>query len=803
MTTHESVDHLLSNAVLGAQAENEAAKIAARTRRKGAKRDALGASSTPAPVSWANPDDPLEGLAQRVRDGGAAQAYEPAVLEAAASAENAPSIAAMRKDLAAALKSHGDGIARWERAVADARRERKRAERARATEEARAAREKRRARREDFEARAATIATEPPEGSEDPFYREGACFTLDSSGLVYHRIDRRNDAIIDERLTWFPLAIEAQRVWLEGDKRQCEYRVRTVDRTFIVSASEFLSGTFLPRELGVHARVATRAEVNYNAWQTAAQGLLALWGDAPVERVFRQTGWHAVDGAWLYVDAGGALGAQGRVPAVRAEIAGEMTNFECYALPDPSSGTQLATDARETLELLAGLDRPDIVSPVIALALRSLLGTSRAQVFIHGLPGLGKSELCALAMRLFGAGFRNGRPPASFTASRAVLDVTLATAGDTLVTIDDADTNTEPGTRHFRDVTQAVLAAAWNGRPAARAQIDGKVRATPRYRSTALCAAEKPPTGASLVDRILVIELFERLSTDLGPFIEKGNAGVYARAMSAYVAWLAARLETVRAELPSIEHDCGRPFASCGERVAVTAGALLAGVEMFSRFARDVGVSADDLLARAREGIAAAARGQVDVREAEQPGVVALELLRSAVQAGHAHFETPTGEPPTAPHRWGFRRDDAWALRSGTTGDSEERRENFRASATRVGLVGYEKQRPGEVALFPDVAVKVLRRAAREQGRELAIDSARQLGVMLARAGLLTRAKGTDGGRDTYRTRISVGRGEAREPMLCVRWSNDEAPAVESPPPATPAPVVRITPTVTRKAGSF
>lgn len=795
----------------------------ANTVHEGAPPTGEAGAAEPPRIPYQNPDDPLEGLVARVLEHGPRAAFDPGVLEAAALAmvEAPDDFAALRAELKPALAKLGDGVGRWGAAVTACARERKRAAKLDAQREAR---EQAAARRAEFaralEARG-RVTSETAEGDEpDPFFRTDGAYTVLATasvggkagcGVYFDRIDRRSERLVVERLTNFAVRLDAQRECREASPPQRTYRLTVrlesgAERAVTLEAGEFMRGAWVSRELGAGAWV--NPELSCDAWKTAAQGLVLLFADAPTERVFKRTGWHEHEGRWVYVDAGGALGAEGREPGLRAEVEG-YPNTGRYALPDPSSGEALAADVRALSELLAGLDAPQLVAPVFALALRSVLGPSRAQVFVHGYTGTGKSELLALAMRLFGPGFRNGRSPGSFTSSRPVLDGLLATIGDALVTLDDADTNTASGVARFREVAQAVLAAVWDGSPTLRANVDGTPRAAAPYRATPLCAAEKTLTGASLASRVVVLEHHARLGTSLDPYIATGNEGVYARAVAAFLVWLAPELPAVRAELEGLEARLGAPFREQGDRIAVSVGALLAGVEVFERFARHVGAHEPAHFARAREGLALAAHGQVEVRRDAAPGRLALELLRGAVESKHAYFTKPDGTEPLRSLALGWASSHSDALRTGDGGASEERRETRHTKGQCLGYVEHRGARLGEVAIIPEVALRVARGMARASGREFTVDSEKELGAVLDAAGLLTRTELANQQRTRcVRLRVTQANGQPSKRSLClaVRWfepDDDEHDEGDEPlaPPATVTPIDAARPGATARTG--
>src|SRR5262249_47626492 len=127
--------------------------------------------------------------------------------------------------------------------------------------------------------------------------------------------------------------------------------------------------------------------------------LQLLSGDVPRRTVYAHLGWREVDGRWLYIHAGGAIGADGPVSGVEVSLPKELRRFQ---LPVPPDGPALAKAIRASLRLLDGLAPDRIAFPVASAVYRAALGGTDFSEHLSGPTGSFKTELASLGQRHFG-----------------------------------------------------------------------------------------------------------------------------------------------------------------------------------------------------------------------------------------------------------------------------------------------------------------------------------------------------------------------------------------------------------------
>ena len=94
-------------------------------------------------------------------------------------------------------------------------------------------------------------------------------------------------------------------------------------RQFTVPAARFAGMTWPIEELGASATV----EPGFGLRDRARVAIQRLSGDVPTRTLYAHTGWRLLDGQWLYLHAGGAIGSVGAVEGIETALRGTLTRF--------------------------------------------------------------------------------------------------------------------------------------------------------------------------------------------------------------------------------------------------------------------------------------------------------------------------------------------------------------------------------------------------------------------------------------------------------------------------------------------
>jgi hypothetical protein len=454
-----------------------------------------------------------------------------------------------------------------------------------------------------------------------------------------------------------------------------------------------------------------------NAGQGATDHLRAALQKLSAPGVRRRTiythaGWRSVGGRWVYLHAGGAIGAIGTVDGIETLLPDTLARA---VLPPPPRGEALADAVRASLALL-DLGPERVTAPLLGAAYRAALPEVDFSLALVGASGVFKSEGAALFQQHFGAEFNARNLPANWSSTANALEGLAYAAKDMLLTVDDFAPGGSAGdvARMHRDADR-LFRGVGNRAGRARLRADGSLRPTRPPRALVLSTGEELPRGHSVRGRMGIVELArgdiapERLSRCQ----LDAAAGKYRLAMSGYVRWLAKRYEHVLATIRQQTLDLRRRYHDADQH-ARTPGIradLALGWDYLLRFAQDAQAvtaqEAADYRERAEVGLRLMAQAQAAHQQAAEPVALFVSLLRSAVASGRAHAASPLGlQPADRPEAWGWRKED------GRDGPA------WKPQGRRVGWVD-----SADLFLDPEASHAEVQRFAGEQGESFPIAS--------------------------------------------------------------------------------
>lgn len=530
----------------------------------------------------------------------------------------------------------------------------------------------------------------------------------------------------ETRLTNFGARIVASTEVDDGSEvmRRLDLEATVAGRTrrCSISASEFSRMDWVVPTLGPSAVLEAGRGIKDHA-RAAIQSC-----SEPVEvQVYGQTGWRESEpGVWVYLHAGGAVGATGPVEGIEVDLPGALAGYE---LPKPGGLNAI----QASLSMLSvGPDRLTI--PLLAAVYRAPLGGADMAVGIHGMTGIGKSELAALGQQHYGATLDARALPASWSSTANALEEQAFLTAEALLTVDDFCPSGSPrDVDRLHATADRLIRGAGNGAGRGRMAKDGSLRATRPSRGLILTTGEEVPRGQSLRARMMTLEVrrgdmnWESLTVAQ----QHAAQGTYAAAMSTYIAWLAPRVANVRALRGREIADLRGQVTTAHRRTATGIASLAWGWQVWLAFATEAGAITDveqaDLWQRGWSALLEAAEAASASVGETDPTRRFLALLGSAISSGRAHVASRKGGcPPIEPGAWG------WRYRDGVAADMGQR-------------VGWTED--GDLWLDPEAAYA----AARSAGEGLTIDI-ETLRSRLSESGLL---QSTDpGGKTGVRVRI-------------------------------------------------
>jgi hypothetical protein len=479
-------------------------------------------------------------------------------------------------------------------------------------------------------------------------------------GLVWDKSTK--DGIIPVPLTNFTATINADIVEDDGAEPRhiFDMEARRNGQTvhFQLAASHFPGMQWVVEYLGASALVYPGVTLK----DQARAAIQLLSGEVPTRHVYKHTGWRQVDGQWLYLHAGGAIGEQGAVPDVAVTLDSALAHYRLI-VPDSQDEARQAMQA--SLRLLDIAPDPLMV-PVYSAIWRAGLGHVEHSLFLAGKTGAGKTAIAALALQHYGASMDAQRLPASWSSTGNALEGLTFLAKDALLVIDDfCPTGSPADVQRYHKEADRVLRAQGNTSGRQRMRPDGTLRAVKPPRGLLLATGEDVPHGQSLRARTFILEVPpETLQNNKVQFTacqSDAGTGLYTKALAGFCQWLAPRYAVVQASLDQeLRQLRAHAISGAHLRTAESMAQLALGLRGLLAYALDVGAITDaDHIALWHRGwtaLTAAATAQPEQQDSEDPVHRFFTLLPAVLTAGHAHVvDAGTLDKPVDAERWGWR----------------------------------------------------------------------------------------------------------------------------------------------------
>lgn len=265
------------------------------------------------------------------------------------------------------------------------------------------------------------------------------------------------------------------------------------------------------------------------------------------ETVYTHLGWRKIGGKWVYLHAGGAIGADNILVDVSAN------SMERYSLPETTE-----PDAMNWSLKLLDVAPPEVTIPLFSLAhlapLCEALRRAGAEpsfiLWLAGITGAMKSTLAALLLCYFGD-FTGKSLPASFKDTSNSLEKKAFLTKDSLLVVDDYHpTASQQEARKMEQAAQQLLRGYGDRVGRSRMRADMSLR--PSYVPRGLCLVtgeDTPDAGQSTTARYLAVELKKGDidHTLMGKI--QANADKLAQAMHGYIEWLALKMDDIPEKL--------------------------------------------------------------------------------------------------------------------------------------------------------------------------------------------------------------------------------------------------------------
>ena len=531
------------------------------------------------------------------------------------------------------------------------------------------------------------------------------------SGLVWNK--QTSEGRVRVPLTNFPAKIISDVVEDDGVETQRFLEIEaTVDgktQSFTIPASQFHSMNWPTEHLGPRAIVTS----GYNAKDHTRAAIQTLSMDIATRRIYTHTGWtRLAEGEWVYLHAGGALGAVGAVSNIGVQIGAGLAKF---SLPEPPQGADLVEAIRASMRMLKVGD-PMMLIPLFAAIWRSVLGPASFSLHLAGPTGAMKTTLAALAQQHFGPELDASSLPGSWSSTANALEGLCFSAKDLLLVIDDfCPRGTFQDQQRFHALADRLLRAQGNQSGRQRMRSDATLRPAKPPRGLILSTGEDIPTGQSLRARMLILEVSPGVVflEPLNQCQQDAGNGLYTQAMAGFLQWLAPQYDQVKKELttgvPAL-----RTLLTQGQghlRTPDILANLVVGLDYFCDFAKEKGAITETEAQQSRQicwdTLVAIGKLQQSHQGQEDPVPRFFELLAAAMTSGQAHLASVEGGAPENPQAAGWREDYGFSQAT------------HRPQGKRIGWTDERV-----LYLHPGAAFAVAQTMGREMGDPLTVTSA-------------------------------------------------------------------------------
>ena len=408
---------------------------------------------------------------------------------------------------------------------------------------------------------------------------------------------------------------------------------------------------------------------------------------AEQHHVYQHTGWIERDGEHVFAHAAGGIGANGPVEGIEVRLQERMRSF---VLPPPGSPSAAGETIRATLDVVR-VAPARIMIPLLAVALRVVIAPCDFAMHLAGGSGVFKTTVAALIQQFFGPRLGARELPGSWSSTANSLETLAFYAKDVVLVVDDyAPSGDRVARERLHQSAERVFRGQGNRSGRGRCAPDGTLLVTRWPRGVILSTGEETPRGASLRARFLTLQM-QPGDVDLDALTQAqkdAEAGLYARAMAAYIQWIAPRRADLRGERDARVEELRRDFGADGRhrRFPGLAADLYFGVETFSKFATQSGHclehEVDALKRTAFDALAEATAAQDREQREAHPAARFIELLRSAISSGAAHVTAMDGCIPAARHEaWG------WVSTTAVESGLAHGLTNWRPSGVHVGWI--------------------------------------------------------------------------------------------------------------------
>ena len=504
------------------------------------------------------------------------------------------------------------------------------------------------------------------DGSGKPHGRDTAALPDYTPRSGYEQRDGamlRRARLHNGRLRYTPLANFTARIVSDilrddAEQEQREFEIEAelggCKVAFQLSAAEFGRMNWVLHRLGPRAII-------YPGQHQHARAAIQWFSDLiRKERIFTHLGWRKHGEQYMYLHAGGPLGADGSISEVQVQLPSTLQLYKMQPPHDASARTQSIRASLRCLSLA-----PDRVTfPLLAAVYRAPFGKTDFSMFLVGRTGVFKTALAAVCQQHFGMAMDSTHLPGHFASTGNALESLAFHAKDALLVVDDFAPTGRHGDEGLESVAERLFRAVGNQQGRSRMVGNGRLRQARPPRGLLLATGEEVPQGPSIRARLLIVEvaLGEVDRATLSECQRAGGDGYLAGSMGAFLSWIAGRHDELQQRLQTRSLEIRGQGRGCAvhARLPAALAELQSGFELWLEFAIETGAidtaERTELEQRCGRALQELAVLQTRYHQASDPALRFVGLVKATLACGRAHVANRRGTVPEFPEPWGWRR---------------------------------------------------------------------------------------------------------------------------------------------------
>jgi len=322
-------------------------------------------------------------------------------------------------------------------------------------------------------------------------------------------------------------------------------------------------------------------------------------GDVKTNTFYGHTGWQKIDGEWVFLHAGGAIGGNKNISV---KLSQGLNKYLLPPLPQckAEKGGPSFSGLEASLSFLK-IGPASVTFPLWSFIFLAPLTTLISPMpnfvlFLHGISGTFKSTLAILANSHFG-NFKSIQGLSNFSDTPGNLEYRSFILKDVPMIIDDLHPANNKRNAEVMETTAQKLIRAYSNRTG-RSRLNSDSTDRGHYEPRGLCimTAEEMPALESTLARLCVVNIEDNTIDRARMTALQEKSDLLPHAGAAYISWIKKNMENIVSDFPALFRDFRAAAANDGQhkKLPEQVAFLAYGLHLATSFFKDSGIITDD-----------------------------------------------------------------------------------------------------------------------------------------------------------------------------------------------------------------